>query len=82
MPWFYFDLLVDGDPKSQGGMILENSDGARERADALANELRLARPGLENKHCHVRVIDEAREEIYRTPLFPNAKRSVEAAGSQ
>jgi hypothetical protein len=69
MPWFYFDLLVDDHQESQGGMILENLEGARDRADALADELRLARSALEGKHCQVRVINESNEEVYRTSLF-------------
>jgi Domain of unknown function (DUF6894) len=78
MPWFYFDLLVENHPQSQGAMILENAEGARDRADALADELRLAKSDLEGKRCYVRVINEASEEVYRTPTFTVPKWSMEA----
>ena len=41
MPCYYFDLLVNGHPHTQGGMILENLAIASDRADALASELRI-----------------------------------------
>jgi len=69
MSWFYFDLVVDEQPQHQGAMILENIEGARDRADALAEELHTAKPELSSKRCSVRVID-ADEEIYRGPLAP------------
>jgi uncharacterized protein DUF6894 len=77
MPWFYFDLVVGDQPHAQGGMILENVEGAQDRADALAEELRVAKPKLDRKHCFVRVINEADTEIYRTPLEPISKSSVQ-----
>lgn len=77
MPWFYFDLLIGDDPKGQGAMILENVEGARDRAEALARELRLARPDLEGKRCYVRVIDDASAEVFRTSLDPERKPSFE-----
>lgn len=58
-------------------MILENTEGARDRADAFADELRLARSGLDGKRCHVRVLNDANEEIYRTPLLPIPKWHIE-----
>lgn len=67
MPWFYFDLVINEKAHHQGGMILEN-DGARDRADRLAEELHVAKPELIGQRCFVRVVDEANEEIYRTPL--------------
>src|SRR5690349_10688456 len=73
MPWFYFDLAVDGQPQSQEAMILENLGGARDRADALAEELHVAKPGLIDTPCFVRVIEEANEEVYRTVLEPVPK---------
>lgn len=76
MPWFYFDLVVDEQPQHQGAMILENNEGARDRADALAEELRAAKPGIDGKRCFVRVIDEANEEVYRTLLEPVPKWSL------
>ena len=42
MPWFYFDLILDNNPRDQGGMILEDTTVARDRAEALARELRVA----------------------------------------
>jgi hypothetical protein len=79
MPWFYFDLLIGDDPKGQGAMILENAEGARDRAEALAQELRLARPDLEGKRCYVRVTDDASEEVFRTSLEPERKPSLARA---
>ena len=76
MPWFYFDLVIKEQPHHQGGMILENVEGARDRADALAEELHIAKPELDGKHCFVRVINEADAEIYRTPLEPVPKWSM------
>jgi hypothetical protein len=76
MPWFYFDLIIDEHPHDQGGMILENVDGARNRADDLADELRLAKPELDRKRSYVRVMNEGDEEVYRTPLEAVPKRSV------
>ncbi len=68
MPWFYFDLMVHGAAKSQGSMILEDEAGARDRADALARELRRVRPELEGMGCFVLVTDESAHELYRSPL--------------
>jgi hypothetical protein len=70
MPWFYFGLLVNDEPHHQGAMILENTNGARDRAKELAAELLIAKSELVGKRCSVRVISEANEEIYRTPLEP------------
>lgn len=70
MPFYYFDLLVDGQPRNQGGMILEDRAVASDRADALASELRTLKPELRSKDCFVRVVDENDDEIYRTPLDP------------
>ena len=58
MPFYYFDLMVDDQPKNQGGMILEDIAVASDRADALASELRLLKPELASKNCFVRVVDE------------------------
>jgi hypothetical protein len=69
MPFYYFDLLVDDQPKNQGGMILEDIAVASDRADALASELRLLKPELAS-NCFVRVVDENNNEVYRTPLDP------------
>jgi len=58
MPWFYFDLTIDNHPRDQGGMIIENAAAAEDRADALAIELRTARPELQGKGCFIRVNDD------------------------
>ena len=39
MPHFYFDLVVGEEFKDQGGMILEDTQIAFEKADSLASEL-------------------------------------------
>jgi hypothetical protein len=70
MPFYYFDLLVNGHPHAQGGMILEDLAIASDRADALARELRIIKPELLSEQSFVRVVDEKDNEIYRTPLNP------------
>jgi hypothetical protein len=70
MPFYYFDLLIDGQPNNQGSMILEDLAVASDRADALARELRVLKPELRSRNCFVRVVDENDNEIYRTPLDP------------
>ena len=72
MPWLYFDLMVHGSARSQGSMILEDEAGARDRADSLARELRIARPELEGKGCFVRVTDESANQSHRAPLDETA----------
>jgi len=69
MPFFYFDLVVDGHPSDQGGMILEDLAVASDRADALAEELRLVRPELRDRQCFVRVMNDD-QELHRVPLEP------------
>jgi hypothetical protein len=76
MPFYYFDLLIDGQPNNQGSMILEDLAVASERADALASELRILKPELRSRDCFVRVVDENDNEIYRTPLDPVPSWSV------
>ena len=39
MPYYYFDLMIEGQPHAQGGMILEDFAVASDWADALASEL-------------------------------------------
>jgi hypothetical protein len=68
MPWFYFDLMIDNHPHDQGGMILEDTEAARDRADALARELRIARAELLGKGCCVRVVDDETKELYSTSI--------------
>jgi len=76
MPFYYFDLLIDGQPNNQGSMILEDLAVASDRADALASELRMLKPELRSRNCFVRVVDENDDEIYRTPLDPIPSWSV------
>jgi hypothetical protein len=68
MPWFYFDLVVDNHPRDQGGMILEDVAVASDRADALAQEISIARPELQGKGCYIRVTDEEAKEVHRIPV--------------
>src|SRR5258705_6204343 len=68
MPYFNFDLVVGADFKSQGGMILENTDYAIDKADSLASELCIVRPELCSTGCAVRVTDGDSNELYRTPI--------------
>lgn len=70
MPWFYFDLMIDNHPHDQGAMIVENAGVAKERAESLARELRVARPELQGKGCSIRVTDDESKEVYRTALDP------------
>jgi hypothetical protein len=70
MPYFNFDLVIGEEFKSQGGMILENTEGAIDKADCLASELRIGRPELCSRGCAVRVIDGDSNELYRTPVDP------------
>jgi hypothetical protein len=46
MPYFYFDLVVGEEFKDQGGMILEDTQIAFEKADSLASELYIVRREL------------------------------------
>jgi hypothetical protein len=68
MPYFNFDLVVGAQFKSQGGMILENTDSAIDKADSLASELCVVCPELCSKGCAVRVTDGESNEFYRTPV--------------
>ena len=68
MPYFNFDLVVGTDFKNQGGMILENTDYAIDKADSLASELCIVRPELCSTGCAVRVTDGDSNELYRTPV--------------
>ena len=79
MPFYYFDLLIDGRPNNQGGMILEDLSVASDRADALASELHVLKPELRSRNCFVRVVDENDNEIYRTPLDPIPSWSVRSS---
>jgi hypothetical protein len=70
MPYFNFDLVVGAEFQSQGGMILENTDYAIDKADSLVNELCIVRPELCSKGCAVRVTDGDSNELYRAPVEP------------
>jgi hypothetical protein len=68
MPYFNFDLVIGAEFRNQGGMILENTENAIDKADSLASELRIVRPELRSTGCAVRVTDGESNELYRTPL--------------
>jgi hypothetical protein len=70
MPHFYFDLVIGEEFKDQGGMILEDTQVAFDKADCLAGELSIVRPDLRSRGCAVRVTDGNNKELYRTPLDP------------
>ena len=54
--------------KNQGGMILEDSACAFDKADQLASELCIVRPELRRRGCVIRVSDGDGQELYRTPI--------------
>ncbi|HWZ38264.1 MAG TPA: hypothetical protein VNY08_08195 [Bradyrhizobium sp.] len=68
MPYFNFDLVIGDDFKSQGGMILENTGIAIDKAESLASELCIVRPELRSSGCAVRITDGNSNELYRTPI--------------
>jgi hypothetical protein len=70
MPYFHFDLVIGEEFKGQGGMILEDTQIAFEKAESLASELSVVRPELRSKGCAVRVIGWENRELYRAPLDP------------
>jgi hypothetical protein len=70
MPYFNFDLVIGQEFKRQGGMILEDTRVAFEKAESLANELSVVRPDLRSRGCAVRVIDSENNELGRAPLDP------------
>ena len=76
MPHFYFDLMLETDFRNQGGMVLEDTACAFDKADQLASELCIVRPELRSRGCVISVMDENGQEIYRTPIdaisFSNA----------
>src|SRR6266404_4820777 len=55
MPYFNFDLVIGEDFKNQGGMILEDTEIAIDKADSLASELCVVRPELRSRGYSVRV---------------------------
>jgi hypothetical protein len=68
MPYFNFDLVIGADFKNQGGMILEDTEIAIDKADSLARKLSLVRPELRSRGCAVRITDLDSNELYRTPV--------------
>ena len=68
MPYFNFDLVVGAEFQSQGGMILEDTEIAIDKADRIASELCIVRPELRSRGCAVRVTDADSKEFYRTPI--------------
>ena len=70
IPYYHFDLVIDEQFKGQGGMILEDTQVAFERAESLAGELSVVRPDLRSRGCAVRVTDYENRELYRTPIDP------------
>jgi hypothetical protein len=70
MPYFNFDLVIGAEFKNQGGMILENTENAIDKADSLASELCIIRPELRSTGCAVRVTDGDSNEFYHTPVDP------------
>ena len=70
MPCYYFDLVIGEQFKNQGGMILEDTQIAFDKADCLATELSTVCPELRSRGCAVRVTDGENRELYRTPLDP------------
>jgi hypothetical protein len=68
MPYFNFDLVIGNDFKSQGGMILEDTPSAIDKAESLASELCVVRPELRSRQCAVRITDVDSNELYRTPI--------------
>jgi hypothetical protein len=68
MPYYYFDLVIGQEFKNQGGMILEDTQIAFDKADCLATELSIVRPELRSRGCTIRVTDAENRELYRTPL--------------
>ena len=70
MPYFNFDLVIGEDFKNQGGMILEDTENAIDKADSLASELCIVRPELRSRGYAVRVTDGDSNEFYRTPVDP------------
>jgi hypothetical protein len=68
MPYFYFDLVIGGEARDQGSMILEDLAAASDRADQLADELYIVKPELRSRDGAIRVTDNEGRELYRTPL--------------
>ena len=80
MPYFNFDLVFGEDFKSQGGMILEDTEVAIDKADSLASELCIVRPELRSRGCAVRVTDT--ESKSSTVLRSTLSRAAEIVPSR
>src|SRR6185295_15709185 len=70
MPYFNFDLVVGEEFRNQGSMILEDLAAASDKADQLASELYIVKPGLRSRGCAIRVTDGHGNEVYQTPIDP------------
>jgi len=51
-------------------MILEDVATASDKADQLASELYIVKPGLRSRGCAIRVTDSEGNEVYHTPIDP------------
>ena len=69
MPYFNFDLVVGAEFQNQGGMILENTDYAIDKADSLANELRSFVPSYVRQDAPCALPTET-SRLYRAPVEP------------
>ena len=73
MPYYSFDLVTEDNTSNQGSIILEDLEGAADKAEQLASELLHVKPELKARGCAVRVTDADKRELYRTPLDPVPK---------
>lgn len=55
MPYYEFELVTDATCQHQGGMSLEDQQGAADQAERLAAELTLVRPELMSHNSAIRV---------------------------
>jgi hypothetical protein len=80
MPHFYFDLIIGEECRDQGGMILEDTQIAFDKADCLANEISIVRPELLSRGCAVRVTDSKTGNSIVRPLilFPPGSKHIAA----
>jgi hypothetical protein len=70
MPNFHYDLVVGRDCRDQGCIELVDCAAAISRADGLARDFLVLRPDLAGHGAAIRVVDENKFEIYRTPVDP------------
>jgi hypothetical protein len=76
MPYYEFELVTYATCQHQGGMILEDRQGAADQTERLAAELTLVRPELMSHNSAIRVRDHSNAEIYRTALDALAIRNA------